>query len=813
MSHAPEAPKAPYPGLRPFEQKESGIFFGREEHVDQLLDKLRQANFLAVVGTSGCGKSSLVRAGMIPALQMGYMTEAGALWEVAAIRPGNQPYENLVNALNKIDALTEKRRSAGDPESLLRTTLERGPLGLVEVLEETPLPSSGKMLLLVDQFEEIIQHYDKGNRDESAAFVALLLATAAAEDKSVYVVITMRSEYLGRCALFQGLPEAINNSQFLTPRLNREARCQAITRPIEVEPWRSIHIYQLSPDLNKSKAIYQAISNEPEFLIDKDQSLYSRPSWLENKSTILYYDRADSTRAKRLADSINDSTKIKFSTAYRESYLGSEEKNPPSIEIHYINYSADLVDYKIDIYYIASDIYAERIAEEIRDEIQLNGKTKQSINLVPRLANNVLFSKMRDGYPHQIRHEEKEKTAAEQLHEFLGKNEVYRNSAAAWSINAEFINKEIATFTPNTLSVIVAPSPIMASYPLLLRSEPANIPSKDQAQRVKSEFSEKFHHRYKRLVTSRGDSVVIDSASNLMWQDSGLERMTWNKAQNYIEEINSESLAGFADWRLPTIEELATLLESGAKNKRYIDPLFNGEPNHTWTADSQSNAHAWEIDFSDDKIDKDKKRGGDNNWVRAVRTPQNIDLPAAYHGRGKELEKKSERVYAVEAFDRAIALEPNYASAWYEKGKVLDEDGKTAEAQQAWEEAIRAAATQGLAFESRDRKCYLHGRALAALEKYEEAVSIYSNCEGFWAKNNTGYIYLDNIPDPQKALVAFVQAIRIIPGSAVAWRGKGLAHERLKDLAKAREAFEKASELDPDYTPVRTDLKRIEGIY
>lgn len=95
----------PYPGLRPFRREEADIFFGREEHTDQLLENLAQTRFMSVVGLSGCGKSSLVRAGMIAALEIGYLSSAGAQWRVAAMRPGDHPLRNLVNALLADSAL------------------------------------------------------------------------------------------------------------------------------------------------------------------------------------------------------------------------------------------------------------------------------------------------------------------------------------------------------------------------------------------------------------------------------------------------------------------------------------------------------------------------------------------------------------------------------------------------------------------------------------------------------------------------------------------------------------------------------------
>ncbi|MGB5671040.1 MAG: ATP-binding protein, partial [Sedimenticolaceae bacterium] len=73
----------PYPGLRPFGREEDAIFFGRENQVDDLLDRLQETHFLAVIGTSGSGKSSLVRAGLLPALDSGFMAGAGPVWSIA----------------------------------------------------------------------------------------------------------------------------------------------------------------------------------------------------------------------------------------------------------------------------------------------------------------------------------------------------------------------------------------------------------------------------------------------------------------------------------------------------------------------------------------------------------------------------------------------------------------------------------------------------------------------------------------------------------------------------------------------------------
>jgi ABC-type arginine transport system ATPase subunit len=79
---------SPYPGLRPFTKEEAEIFFGRDDQTDLLLEKLASVRFLMVVGSSGCGKSSLVRAGLMADLEGGLMREAGSHWEMAEMRPG-----------------------------------------------------------------------------------------------------------------------------------------------------------------------------------------------------------------------------------------------------------------------------------------------------------------------------------------------------------------------------------------------------------------------------------------------------------------------------------------------------------------------------------------------------------------------------------------------------------------------------------------------------------------------------------------------------------------------------------------------------
>ncbi|WP_022666590.1 tetratricopeptide repeat protein [Desulfospira joergensenii] len=220
--------KSPYPGLRPFKWDESDLFFGREEQCDQLIDKLAGNRFIAVVGPSGCGKSSLVRAGLIADLNSGYMGTDRDYWEIIKMRPGRWPLKRLSNAFRK--ALTNGK-SGNEGSSEIHCVLS-GIIGEIEAAGG--VPGDTNIFLLVDQFEEIFRLSTEGNFTEAGAFVSLLLDLAGQDKFPVYVVITMRTDYIGDCTLFRGLPEAINQGLFLTPRLNREQLHDAIVGPARV---------------------------------------------------------------------------------------------------------------------------------------------------------------------------------------------------------------------------------------------------------------------------------------------------------------------------------------------------------------------------------------------------------------------------------------------------------------------------------------------------------------------------------------------------------------------------------------------------
>ncbi|HBS88363.1 MAG: hypothetical protein A2W91_17400 [Bacteroidetes bacterium GWF2_38_335] len=224
----------PFPGLRPFSIEESHLFFGREGQSEEVLNNLSKNRFVAVVGSSGSGKSSLMYCGLVPILHGGFITEAGAKWKVIVTRPGNDPIGNLAEAIASNDKKTEK----GHNKAIIRSVLESSSLGLVETIKQLDKEEDENILILADQFEELFRFKKKfdntNSSNESFAFVKLLLEAVKQKDVPVYVVMTMRSDFIGECSQYQELTQFINNSHYLVPQMTRDNLRAAIEGPVAV---------------------------------------------------------------------------------------------------------------------------------------------------------------------------------------------------------------------------------------------------------------------------------------------------------------------------------------------------------------------------------------------------------------------------------------------------------------------------------------------------------------------------------------------------------------------------------------------------
>lgn len=225
----------PFVGLRPFESSDSLFYFGREAETKLLLQKLYLNHFVAVIGSSGSGKSSLIRAGVIPRLLGGFLAQDRETWYIAKLKPGNSPLENLANSLIQAYKGASITNTQDEIEKLAAAMSNVGVSAVEQFLSPLLNKSDINLFILVDQFEELFR-FGAGKqkavkRQEAEEFVDLLLALKDC-DLPIYICLTMRSDFIGDCDAFYGFPEAISNSQFLVPRLTRQKRKEVITHPI-----------------------------------------------------------------------------------------------------------------------------------------------------------------------------------------------------------------------------------------------------------------------------------------------------------------------------------------------------------------------------------------------------------------------------------------------------------------------------------------------------------------------------------------------------------------------------------------------------
>ena len=220
----------PYKGLRPFGEADAGDFFGREDLVERLLERLgqvaRAGRLLFVVGPSGSGKSSVVRAGLIPALRAGRLP-GSERWPIAIMLPGTHPLQALASALAAaVPALASSRDAFRIPSSIVGATHDTA---LAAALATATAPDE-PVLLVLDQAEELFTLADEPSR---AQFLAQLLAALAAPDSRLLVAATLRADTLTYPLRVPGLGELIRAGVELVTPLDRNALERAIVQPAE----------------------------------------------------------------------------------------------------------------------------------------------------------------------------------------------------------------------------------------------------------------------------------------------------------------------------------------------------------------------------------------------------------------------------------------------------------------------------------------------------------------------------------------------------------------------------------------------------
>ncbi len=217
----------PFPGSRPFFSAEDQFFFGRDEAVSELLKILLKRRFVALVGASASGKTSLIQSGIIPAL----LSDMKEEWVPVFIRPGKRPLESLIRGFQKVFS---KKISESDVHAFLRNTNSLGSFLIEKGL------GNYNYFLVVDQFEElftwpvVVKKRKSGRNADALPFINHLMELLEEAEPRIYLMLSIRSEFLDYCSNFRGLTEHLNKSKYLLPQMSQQDLKEAIMEPLRV---------------------------------------------------------------------------------------------------------------------------------------------------------------------------------------------------------------------------------------------------------------------------------------------------------------------------------------------------------------------------------------------------------------------------------------------------------------------------------------------------------------------------------------------------------------------------------------------------
>ena len=214
----------PYKGLIYFTEKDADIYYGRETLSRQIVARLSRLHFLALVGASGSGKTSLLQAGLIPNLR-------SQGWDIHLITPGAKPLTSLANSISRDETALEFTLKVR--QFMLKHPQTLSMLGN-KIASRNRSP---RLLIAVDQFEEIFtQCHDERER---AAFVDNLL-TATRQQGAVVVVIGIRADFYEKCAQFPELRHLISRQQEFIGPMKQEELVRVIAEPAKLGKWKLV---------------------------------------------------------------------------------------------------------------------------------------------------------------------------------------------------------------------------------------------------------------------------------------------------------------------------------------------------------------------------------------------------------------------------------------------------------------------------------------------------------------------------------------------------------------------------------------------
>jgi serine/threonine protein kinase len=224
--------ESPYPGLTAFQENDADRFFGRSRDIARMVQRVRELPVTAIVGPSGVGKSSFIRAGVGPALKA-----SGEHWEVVTLRPGRQPLAALASIVQRLTTRSgtdAQKQMVEHAQMIYRLRNEPGYVGTI--LRNRARTTNSQLLLFVDQFEELYTLVP--DLEERRAFTAALAGVADDTAAPLRVVVSMRSDFLDRIGEDARFMEELSRGLVFLQAPDAGGLREALTQPIEMVGYR-----------------------------------------------------------------------------------------------------------------------------------------------------------------------------------------------------------------------------------------------------------------------------------------------------------------------------------------------------------------------------------------------------------------------------------------------------------------------------------------------------------------------------------------------------------------------------------------------
>ena len=327
----------PYKGLRAFDEEDAADFFGRTDVVDELLARLRcdglRGRLVLVVGGSGTGKSSVVRAGLLPRVRRGELP-GSQQWFVTTMLPGSSPFKELAESLRRV-AVAE---TAGLAEQLA------GDHGAIDRVLRRLVPEGGQLLLVVDQFEEL---FTLASEQDRRAFLDGVMHAVSANDSRLRVVATLRADFYDRPLAIQRFGAAVNEATVTIPAMSPADLEAAVVEPAE----------RVGSQVERALVaeLVNAVVHEPAALPSLQFTLYELAERSpERRMSLAAYrelggvDGAIASRAELMYSALDDDERAAVRHMFERLVVVGAEGEPTRRRVTRAELSGDVADQSLD---------------------------------------------------------------------------------------------------------------------------------------------------------------------------------------------------------------------------------------------------------------------------------------------------------------------------------------------------------------------------------------------------------------------------------------------------------------------------------